>query len=858
MKKIILISGLLLISLITTAQFWQRLNGTKGGVDNNAFVTGDFAIKGTLSFFDHSEIDSLGTIKILISDSLDFYLSMDDTTILIPGLGQFLDSLLNHRADLLRKDDLQDSLRPNLTLDTLNLDSIHSTYGQIDTLHSDSILTGTVRTANLWLAATKLTSTAIELNYLDGTVVTNGGVMFGDGSKITMDVTNFNYTDANDSAFIKNIESDSTYTDIVAIGKSVFPSVSEKIYIYDASASRLRFQQSATGTGNTDGFALETSGRNVYIWQYENDPIFWGINNAYKHKMMPSGYFGINGFNSSVSPIDYLHVSFAESGTTLTSALGRLTTNTNATTDNVIGDWFGQSVTDKGLSSGWVYRAHDRTGGSEDMDIFLYGLDDGSKKLITYFDNDSIKLYIDGVKKLWLDALGLYVSHKLDVTGTTTLRDTLFHVMGGVTDTTIVGSSWYKVINGVNYKMYTQADTASELATHNYVSQNVTCGLSVWATKDSDLDQDNVFTYINAYASLSGTTFDWSGPSFSGSNKQELIATSGEYQLVGTNGSCTDTAFVYVYGNTIIQDLDNTNTRIYGNLSFENAGTSVINYIDSIKNTGDIVINANRLLINDTILKNHIREYSSNQNLTLGTNNQIPHMNSGGTDFDYGNFEWDGIRLYIEEGSDDNIFIGNSNTGNNINSKDNIGIGQSCFDNIANGAEINIGLGDGAGLALTTGKHNLLLGYHSGFSLTTADSSIYIGQIDSKNESHRLYIEAIDDTNPLIYGEFDNDSLKFTANVYITGNLWVDGTFPSDFIFDNNFKLESIDDYYRHCLNLNHLPEFENRDRKNIGLYISGLEEALEKQVIYNQQQQQIINDLINRIEKLENKKSGY
>jgi hypothetical protein len=98
------------------------------------------------------------------------------------------------------------------------------------------------------------------------------------------------------------------------------------------------------------------------------------------------------------------------------------------------------------------------------------------------------------------------------------------------------------------------------------------------------------------------------------------------------------------------------------------------------------------------------------------------------------------------------------------------------------------------------------------------------------------------------------DSLRLNANVSISGNLTVDGTYPSDFVFDENYELPVFNDYIDKAKELKHLPEFENVNRKNIGRYISGLEEALEKQLLYNEQQQTIINELIKRIEKLENK----
>jgi len=57
---------------------------------------------------------------------------------------------------------------------------------------------GNAYLATLYLGGTQVTSSAAELNMLDGATVTNGGIMFGNGTYMTQDATNFFWADSTD------------------------------------------------------------------------------------------------------------------------------------------------------------------------------------------------------------------------------------------------------------------------------------------------------------------------------------------------------------------------------------------------------------------------------------------------------------------------------------------------------------------------------------------------------------------------------------------------------------------------------------------------------------------------------------
>ncbi|MCK4664405.1 MAG: tail fiber domain-containing protein, partial [Bacteroidales bacterium] len=120
-----------------------------------------------------------------------------------------------------------------------------------------------------------------------------------------------------------------------------------------------------------------------------------------------------------------------------------------------------------------------------------------------------------------------------------------------------------------------------------------------------------------------------------------------------------------------------------------------------------------------------------------------------------------------------NIFIGSQSGMSNTDGNDNVFIGQNAAHNNNSGIN-NVVIGANAGFQVS-GDDNVIIGKDAGYK-NTGNSNILIGQSAGFNEtgSNKLYIE--NSTNPftfaLIYGEFDNNILRFNADVGI-------GTSPS-------------------------------------------------------------------------------
>lgn len=136
-------------------------------------------------------------------------------------------------------------------------------------------------------------------------------------------------------------------------------------------------------------------------------------------------------------------------------------------------------------------------------------------------------------------------------------------------------------------------------------------------------------------------------------------------------------------------------------------------------------------------------------------------------------------------GIDNTIGYNNTAVGSNALEQDTSGYNNSAFGSssllfLKNGG-FNIGIGHSSGKKLTSGSMNLLLGHKagSGDSPLSYSNNVCIGAFAGYNNSkdNRLYISnsISPKTNPLIYGDFANDTVK----VFGTFGIKDEYTFPS-------------------------------------------------------------------------------
>ncbi|MEY8849777.1 tail fiber domain-containing protein [Psychroserpens sp. XS_ASV72] len=123
----------------------------------------------------------------------------------------------------------------------------------------------------------------------------------------------------------------------------------------------------------------------------------------------------------------------------------------------------------------------------------------------------------------------------------------------------------------------------------------------------------------------------------------------------------------------------------------------------------------------------------------------------------------------------DNIVLGDRAMDSSTSSSSNIALGRNALTNMTEGDNnIAIGqmaLGMNVGASPNAANNNIAIGHQAG-QYAEGDNNIYIGYQAGRNDgvaSNHLYIEnsSADSNNALIYGEFDNDILRFNGDVGI-------------------------------------------------------------------------------------------
>jgi hypothetical protein len=232
-----------------------------------------------------------------------------------------------------------------------------------------------------------------------------------------------------------------------------------------------------------------------------------------------------------------------------------------------------------------------------------------------------------------------------------------------------------------------------------------------------------------------------------------------------------------------------------------------------------------------------------------------------------------------EDDGEENIFIGNRAGGNVITSSGSIFIGTRSGLNVssltsqntfvgdrtgANGnpnsqntfigasagfhssGETNTYIGVYAGNANYTGNNNTFLGSEAG-AHSTGSNNVFIGfeAGDYETQSEKLHI-ANNGTTSLIYGDFASGSemVQVNGDFHATGAITSDVKYQDipDYVFDEDYKLETIEEHAEFMWNNKHLPavksakEIEAEGKIDMNERREQLLEELEKAHIYIEQ----------------------
>lgn len=118
----------------------------------------------------------------------------------------------------------------------------------------------------------------------------------------------------------------------------------------------------------------------------------------------------------------------------------------------------------------------------------------------------------------------------------------------------------------------------------------------------------------------------------------------------------------------------------------------------------------------------------------------------------------------------DNTALGYGSMLSNSSGQRNVGLGSLALRYNSTGNN-NVAIGNEAGSANTTSSNNTILGAYAGSNATGA-GNVLLGYRAGQNESgdNKLYIDNSNSSSPLIYGEFDTDSVVINGDLRVNGS----------------------------------------------------------------------------------------
>jgi len=126
--------------------------------------------------------------------------------------------------------------------------------------------------------------------------------------------------------------------------------------------------------------------------------------------------------------------------------------------------------------------------------------------------------------------------------------------------------------------------------------------------------------------------------------------------------------------------------------------------------------------------------------------------------------------------NDSNLAIGNNAVRSLTSGSNNVGIGTSVMQNKTSGSN-NVAIGQQALVSNISGSDNVAVGRLAGGS-STGTGNIYLGNQAGRNATgdNKLYIDNSSTATPLIWGDFQADSVTINGDLSVTGDITYVGT----------------------------------------------------------------------------------
>ncbi|AXG75025.1 hypothetical protein DVK85_12595 [Flavobacterium arcticum] len=238
----------------------------------------------------------------------------------------------------------------------------------------------------------------------------------------------------------------------------------------------------------------------------------------------------------------------------------------------------------------------------------------------------------------------------------------------------------------------------------------------------------------------------------------------------------------------------------------------------------------------------------------------------------------------------DNVYIGAVAGRENREGIHNVCIGsEAAVDNTDGSSNVIVGAAAGA---QSIGSSNIFIGKQAGFN-NQGNQSVFIGHLAGSNEvlGHRLYIANSNTPNPLIYGEFDNNILKFNAQKvgigfenggfgdfptntlvdYTDYRLFVRGGILAeevrvrlqavwaDYVFANDYELMPLNEVEQYITDNGHLPNMPSAEEVEedgiaLGNMVKLQQEKIEELTLHLIAQEKEMKELKAQVQLLLNK----
>ncbi len=218
-----------------------------------------------------------------------------------------------------------------------------------------------------------------------------------------------------------------------------------------------------------------------------------------------------------------------------------------------------------------------------------------------------------------------------------------------------------------------------------------------------------------------------------------------------------------------------TGNSAFGYASLYNNQTGYSNVAVGVRSLYRNTDRSNLVAVGDSALFNNGNGASQPDDATYNTavGSKALYANTTG----YRNTAIGSLSLKSNTGGNFNTALGYASLKQNSNGDGNTAIGNAAMAFNSTG-ENNTALGFGSLYLNTTGDNNVALGTDAGFA-ALGSGNVFIGNAAGYNEtgSNKLYIDNSNTSNPLIGGDFQNDSIKINGKLAVEEDVQTGGDY---------------------------------------------------------------------------------